>query len=123
MSRLKLVMQHDERDCGPACVSMILRYYGREIPLYRLRSQACTDCEGNSISGTGGLISASAGYGLYLDSKNENLLSLSQTMMMTPAFRTAEAELQRYKAGFYSDVLEAHARFGTTVVYPLIKNR
>ena len=48
MSRLKLVMQHDERDCGPACVSMILRYYGREIPLYRLRSQACTDCEGTS---------------------------------------------------------------------------
>ena len=48
MSRLKLVMQHDERDCGPACVSMILRYYGREIPLYRLRSQACTDREGTS---------------------------------------------------------------------------
>ena len=48
---------------------------------------------GNSISGTGGLISASAGYGLYLDSKNENLLSLSQTMMMTPAFRTAGASL------------------------------
>ena len=48
MSRIKQVLQHDESDCGPACVSIILQYYGKTIPLRKIRAVACTDKIGTS---------------------------------------------------------------------------
>ncbi len=48
MHKLKPVLQHDEKDCGPACISMILNYYGTSIPLYKLRIKAGTDRQGTS---------------------------------------------------------------------------
>ena len=48
MSRIKQVLQHDESDCGPACVSIILQYYGKTIPLRKIRAVAGTDKIGTS---------------------------------------------------------------------------
>ena len=48
MSRIKQVLQHDESDCGPACVSIILQYYGKTISLRKIRAVAGTDKIGTS---------------------------------------------------------------------------
>ena len=48
MSRIKQVLQHDESDCGPACVSIILQYYGKTVPLRKIRAVAGTDKIGTS---------------------------------------------------------------------------
>ena len=48
MSRIKQVLQHDESDCGSACVSIILQYYGKTEPLRKIRAVAGTDKIGTS---------------------------------------------------------------------------
>lgn len=48
MSRIKKVLQHDLTDCGAACLSIILQYYGKTVPLRRIRSASGTDSVGTS---------------------------------------------------------------------------
>ena len=48
MPKIKKVLQHDETDCGAACLSIILQYYGKTVPLRRIRSAAGTDSVGTS---------------------------------------------------------------------------
>ena len=48
MSRIKKVLQHDEADCGAACISIILQYYGKTVSLRKIRSMAGTDTIGTS---------------------------------------------------------------------------
>ena len=48
MARIKKVLQHDETDCGAACLSIILNYYGKSVPIRRIRSAAGTDSIGTS---------------------------------------------------------------------------
>ena len=48
---IKLVRQHDEKDCGVACLSMVLNRYHSTIPLSRLREMAGTDNDGTSAFG------------------------------------------------------------------------
>ncbi|MEE1212619.1 MAG: peptidase domain-containing ABC transporter [Treponema sp.] len=48
MHRIKKVLQHDETDCGAACISIILKYYGKSVPLRRIRTAAGTDSVGTS---------------------------------------------------------------------------
>ncbi len=45
------VKQHDEKDCGAASLSMILRFYGAYIPLYKIREEMKITSEGASIYG------------------------------------------------------------------------
>ena len=45
---LKLQLQHDESDCAAACLSMLLRFFGREVNIRRLRTIAGTDRQGTS---------------------------------------------------------------------------
>ena len=45
------VKQHDERDCGVAALSMILRYWGAYIPLYTLREEIRVTLDGANIYG------------------------------------------------------------------------
>ena len=45
------VKQHDERDCGAAALSMILRYWGAYIPVYTLREEIKIDIDGSNIYG------------------------------------------------------------------------
>ena len=44
------IKQHDETDCGAACLGMICQYYGQYIGLNRLRDMANVSREGTSLS-------------------------------------------------------------------------
>jgi ABC-type bacteriocin transporter len=41
-------MQHDETDCAAACLATICHYYGKRIPINRIRTYAGTDTKGTS---------------------------------------------------------------------------
>ncbi len=45
------VQQQDEKDCGVACLSMILKYFKTDIPIHKLRDLSGTDLEGTSAFG------------------------------------------------------------------------
>ncbi|MGL4610721.1 MAG: peptidase domain-containing ABC transporter [Trueperaceae bacterium] len=48
---LKPLLQVDSTDCGPTCLAMILAYYGRNEPIYKLRDLAGTTQGGTSFLG------------------------------------------------------------------------
>ena len=48
---MKLVKQHDERDCGAACLSMISSYYGLKYPISKYRALTKTDQNGANLYG------------------------------------------------------------------------
>ena len=48
MGKIKKVLQHDESDCGAACISIILQYFGKTVPLRKIRNASGTDCAGTS---------------------------------------------------------------------------
>ncbi len=52
-SQLKkfLIEQHDEKDCGVACLKTIFRYYGSDISLEKLRRESGTTVKGTSLLG------------------------------------------------------------------------
>lgn len=45
------IRQHDLKDCGPACLAMISRYYGFETSISKLREVAGTDLHGTNVQG------------------------------------------------------------------------
>lgn len=47
----KFVRQHDQRDCGAACLSAIARFYGLRYPLAKFREWTKTDKSGTNIYG------------------------------------------------------------------------
>ncbi len=51
MSRITVVKQHDQRDCGAACLSMISSYYGLKQPLSKYRELTKTDRMGTNLYG------------------------------------------------------------------------
>lgn len=48
MKKYVLVKQHDETDCGAACLASIAKYYGKRISISRIRYFSGTDCFGTS---------------------------------------------------------------------------
>ena len=48
---LKFIPQHDQMDCGPACLAMIAKKYGKSYPLQYLRGNSFLTKEGVSIAG------------------------------------------------------------------------
>jgi ATP-binding cassette subfamily B protein len=46
-----VVLQHDETDCGPAVLAMVMRHHRRPIPMGRIRELAQTDASGTSLYG------------------------------------------------------------------------
>lgn len=48
MAKIKKVLQHDLTDCGAACLSIVLQYYGKTVPLRRIRAACGTDSVGTS---------------------------------------------------------------------------
>ncbi len=48
---MKYIKQHDERDCGAACLSMISCYYGLKYPLAKFRDLTKTDRNGTNLYG------------------------------------------------------------------------
>lgn len=51
MKNIKFVKQHDEKDCGVACLSMILNAYGTTVPISKLRLMSGTNNQGTSVFG------------------------------------------------------------------------
>src|SRR5690625_40519 len=49
--KLKFIPQHDQMDCGPACLSMIAKYYGKRCSLQYIRSKSFLSKEGVSVAG------------------------------------------------------------------------
>lgn len=47
----KFIHQHDQTDCGPACLAMIAHFYGKKIPLQYLREISNITKEGVSFLG------------------------------------------------------------------------
>lgn len=56
------IKQHDETDCGAACLGMICQYYGQSIGLNRLRDMANVSREGTSLSALADLRNYLIGY-------------------------------------------------------------
>ncbi|MGW8126789.1 peptidase domain-containing ABC transporter, partial [Staphylococcus xylosus] len=48
---MKFIEQHDESDCGPACLAMISQYFGKKTLISRIRDWSNTDKEGTSLYG------------------------------------------------------------------------
>lgn len=49
--KITYIKQHDLKDCGPACLSMISRYYGLTVSISRMREVVGTDLNGTNIKG------------------------------------------------------------------------
>ena len=49
--RKTFVMQHDQTDCGVACLLSLIRYYGGDCTLEKLRELSGTNTEGTSLLG------------------------------------------------------------------------
>src|SRR5262245_37483168 len=49
--RNRVVLQHDETDCGPAVLAMIMRHHKRPATMGRIRELAQTDAAGTSLYG------------------------------------------------------------------------
>ncbi len=48
---MKFIAQHDQMDCGPACLAMIASYYGKKFGLQYLRNKCFITREGVSMLG------------------------------------------------------------------------
>ena len=48
---MKIISQQDEKDCGVACIAMILKHYKTEIPIHKLREFSGSDLDGTSAFG------------------------------------------------------------------------
>lgn len=51
MSKYPFTQQHDEKDCGAACLSMISEYYGLKLPIAKFRDIIKVDAQGANIYG------------------------------------------------------------------------
>lgn len=51
MRKIKLIKQHDEKDCGVACLSMVLNFYDTSVPISKLRLMSGTNSQGTSAFG------------------------------------------------------------------------
>ena len=51
MKRFPLYTQHEISDCGPACLKMLAKYYGKNYPLSTLREMCCISRNGVSLLG------------------------------------------------------------------------
>ncbi len=62
--RYYFVKQHDQADCGAACMAIILGNYGCKLPISKLRQAIRTDANGSTVYG---IIQAAKQYGLQAD--------------------------------------------------------
>jgi len=77
---MKIVKQNDLRDCGAASLLSIIRHYGGNVPIERLRIDTHTDKDGTSAFN---LIETAKKYGF--DAKGIKLESLSNNNLLLPA--------------------------------------
>jgi ATP-binding cassette, subfamily B, bacterial len=61
--------QPDQMDCGPACLRMVAKHYGRNYPLLELRNKAFLTREGVSLLGISDAAEAIGGISKGIDQK------------------------------------------------------
>ena len=66
MKKMHLIRQHDEKDCGAACLSMILEYYGLKLPMAVIRDAIQVDQNGANIYG---MLEGASRFGLKGDAR------------------------------------------------------
>lgn len=74
---IELVRQYDSMDCGPACLTMVVRYYGKYYTLDSIREICFQSRDGTSISD---LANASKEIGFY---SNPGLIKIEQLIKDT----------------------------------------
>lgn len=90
------VLQHDETDCGPACICIVLKHYGKNVPLRKIRMVAGTDEIGTSGFG---LMKAAKKFGLDC----EGLMASDKTKIkdiVFPAIFHLKTEVEHYVVVF-----------------------
>lgn len=50
LRKLPMIVQHDQMDCGAACLAMILKFYGKTISISRLRGMLGVSIDGSSVA-------------------------------------------------------------------------
>jgi len=73
------VPQHDQMDCGPACLSMVARKYGKRYPLTFLREHSHLTREGVSLNG---MVGAAKQIGFECLSVKINIQALLETPVL-----------------------------------------
>ena len=71
--KIKIVKQHDIKDCGPACLSMIFQCYGLILPLAELREKTKADSDGVNLFG---LVGCATKFGFSAQALNGDLPQL-----------------------------------------------
>lgn len=66
MSKFPHYTQPDSKDCGPTCLKIVAKYYGKTIPLQHIRNLSETTRTGSSLLG---LSEAAEKMGLNIGSK------------------------------------------------------
>ena len=51
ISKFPHYKQADQKDCGPTCIKIVAKHYGKTIPIQSLRNLAETTREGSSLLG------------------------------------------------------------------------
>lgn len=74
---MKLIKQHDERDCGAACLAMISSHYGLNMPISKFRELTKTDKIGTNVYG---LVDAARTVGFESDALEGDYHSFMEAM-------------------------------------------
>ena len=69
------IQQHDEKDCGAACLSMICEAHGLKVPISKTRTAIKVDNQGANIYG---IVTGSTQFGLEADALEGNLDELME---------------------------------------------
>lgn len=75
MKKIHIVEQHDMRDCGAACLSMISWYYGLKLPISKFRDLTKTDKSGTNLYG---IVDGASKIGLKAEALNGNIEELNE---------------------------------------------
>jgi ATP-binding cassette subfamily B protein len=76
---MRFIPQHDQMDCGPACVAMISSVYGKNYSLQYLKENAYLSKEGVSLLGIS-LVANKIGYETYASKINLEILDKEGTL-------------------------------------------
>lgn len=98
-----MISQHDERDCGAACLAMIADYYGHRLPIARCRELTKTDRLGTNM------------YGMVDGAKK--LGFLAEALQGTPEELFSGLEEADFHFPFIAHIITANGMFHYVVLY------